>query len=241
MLRDKTLLITGGTGTFGNAVLNRFLDKDLKEIRIFSRDEKKQHDMRLAYNNPKLKFYIGNVRHPASLRDAMSGVDMVFHAAARLPDMRVLMAGQVLDAELEPLIAQTPNVDFRGWLVPGDALLLNFESDIIFSFYDPVSEINRRAASNKWSDAMMASKPILVNREVLKSAWIQEEDIGYLCSYNDVDALVLVLQHIRSHPREAQHKGERGRRLYDAGYSWAVMEQRLWEVLEATDTGERKQ
>ncbi len=82
MFLSKTLLITGGTGTFGNAVLRRFLQTDIGEIRIFSRDEKKQHDMRLAYNNPKLKFYIGDVRRPESLLDAMVGVDNVFHAAA---------------------------------------------------------------------------------------------------------------------------------------------------------------
>lgn len=79
---EKKLLISGGTGTFGNAVLRRFLDTDIGEIRVFSRDEKKQHDMRLAYNNPKLKFYIGDVRRPESLMDAMTGVDYVFHAAA---------------------------------------------------------------------------------------------------------------------------------------------------------------
>lgn len=78
----KNLLITGGTGTFGNAVLRRFLQTDIGEIRVFSRDEKKQHDMRLAYNSPKLKFYIGDVRRPESLLDAMVGVDFVFHAAA---------------------------------------------------------------------------------------------------------------------------------------------------------------
>lgn len=82
MFTGKTLLITGGTGTFGNAVLHRFLTTDIAEIRIFSRDEKKQHDMRLAYNNRKLKFYIGDVRRPESLLDAMSRVDYVFHAAA---------------------------------------------------------------------------------------------------------------------------------------------------------------
>ena len=82
MFTNRTLLITGGTGTFGNAVLDRFLDTAIREIRIFSRDEKKQHDMRLAYNNPKLKFYIGDVRRPDSLLDAMHGVDYVFHAAA---------------------------------------------------------------------------------------------------------------------------------------------------------------
>ena len=82
MFKNKTLLITGGTGSFGNAVLDRFLDSEIKEIRIFSRDEKKQHDMRVHYNNSKIKFYIGDVRNESSLRDAMIGVDYVFHAAA---------------------------------------------------------------------------------------------------------------------------------------------------------------
>ncbi len=82
MFKNKTLLITGGTGTFGNAVLRRFLDTDISEIRVFSRDEKKQDDMRKAYANPKLKFYIGDVRNEGSIQDAMNGVDFVFHAAA---------------------------------------------------------------------------------------------------------------------------------------------------------------
>lgn len=82
MFKDKTLLITGGTGSFGNAVLNRFLNTDIKEIRIFSRDEKKQDDMRRIYKNDKLKFYIGDVRNIESIRDAVKGVDFIFHAAA---------------------------------------------------------------------------------------------------------------------------------------------------------------
>ena len=82
IFKDRTLLITGGTGSFGNAVLRRFLESDLKEIRIFSRDEKKQEDMRIKYNNEKIKFYIGDVRDYRSIDDAMDGVDFVFHAAA---------------------------------------------------------------------------------------------------------------------------------------------------------------
>jgi UDP-glucose 4-epimerase len=82
MFKDKVLLITGGTGSFGNAVLKRFLDTDIKEIRIFSRDEKKQEDMRIKYNNEKIKFYIGDVRNYESIEDAMDGVDYVFQAAA---------------------------------------------------------------------------------------------------------------------------------------------------------------
>jgi UDP-glucose 4-epimerase len=101
MFRDKTLLITGGTGSFGNAVLNRFLETDIREIRIFSRDEKKQDDMRHLYNNPKIKYYIGDVRNIQSVRDAMHGVDYIFHAAA---------LKQVPSCEFFPMEAVRTNV-----------------------------------------------------------------------------------------------------------------------------------
>jgi UDP-glucose 4-epimerase len=102
MLKDKVLLITGGTGSFGNAVLHRFIHTDhFSEIRIFSRDEKKQHDMRVALNDPKLKFYIGDVRDYTSIDQAMRGVDFVFHAAA---------LKQVPSCEFFPLEATKTNV-----------------------------------------------------------------------------------------------------------------------------------
>ncbi len=82
MFKNKILLITGGTGSFGNAALNRFLNTDIGEIRIFSRDEKKQDDMRKIYKNEKIKFYIGDVRDTSSVKNAMHGVDYIFHAAA---------------------------------------------------------------------------------------------------------------------------------------------------------------
>src|SRR5690606_38237235 len=82
MFADKTLLITGGTGSFGNAVLRRFLNSDLREVRILSRDEKKQDDMRRKYKATKLKFHIGDVRDYQSVLTAMRGVDFLFHAAA---------------------------------------------------------------------------------------------------------------------------------------------------------------
>ena len=101
MFKDKTLLITGGTGSFGNAVLRRFLDSDISEIRIFSRDEKKQDDMRNLYANDKIKFYVGDVRQPESVKDVMPGVDYVFHAAA---------LKQVPSCEFFPLEAVRTNV-----------------------------------------------------------------------------------------------------------------------------------
>ncbi|GFK21203.1 polysaccharide biosynthesis protein [Tetragenococcus halophilus] len=102
MFKDKTLLITGGTGSFGNAVMKRFLDSDIKEIRIFSRDEKKQDDMRKRYNNDKLKFYIGDVRDKHSVKDAMYGVDYIFHAAA---------LKQVPSCEFFPMEAVKTNIE----------------------------------------------------------------------------------------------------------------------------------
>src|SRR4051794_18544468 len=101
MFKDKTLLITGGTGSFGNAVLKRFLETDIKEIRIFSRDEKKQDDMRKKYSNDKLKFYLGDVRNLESIVDATTGVDFIFHAAA---------LKQVPSCEFFPMEAVRTNV-----------------------------------------------------------------------------------------------------------------------------------
>jgi len=101
MFKKKILLITGGTGSFGNAVLRRFLDTDVDEVRIFSRDEKKQDDMRKLYNHSKLKFYLGDVRDVNSITDAMRGVDYVFHAAA---------LKQVPSCEFYPMQAVKTNV-----------------------------------------------------------------------------------------------------------------------------------
>lgn len=101
MFKEKILLITGGTGSFGNAVLKKFLNSDIKEIRIFSRDEKKQHDMRVEMQNPKIKFYIGDVRDYQSIWNALDNVDYIFHAAA---------LKQVPSCEFYPVEAVKTNV-----------------------------------------------------------------------------------------------------------------------------------
>ena len=101
ILNNKTVLITGGTGSFGNAVLQRYLDLDVKEVRIFSRDEKKQDDQRKLYKDSRIKFYLGDVRDRSSIDDAMTGVDFVFHAAA---------LKQVPSCEFHPLEAVRTNV-----------------------------------------------------------------------------------------------------------------------------------
>ena len=101
MYKDKTLLITGGTGSFGNAMLNHFINSELKEIRIFSRDEKKQEDMRIAYKEDRINFFIGDVRDFESINNAMAGVDFVFHSAA---------LKQVPSCEFYPMEAVKTNI-----------------------------------------------------------------------------------------------------------------------------------
>lgn len=148
MFTDKTLMITGGTGSFGNAVLKRFLDTDLREIRIFSRDEKKQEDMRIALNHPKLRFYIGDVREPGSLRGAMHGVDFIFHAAA---------LKQVPSCEFYPMEAVRTNV-------LGTENVMNAAQDagvqrvIVLSTDKAVYPVNAMGISKAMMEKLMVAK-----------------------------------------------------------------------------------
>ena len=149
--KDKVLMVTGGTGSFGNAVTKRFLDSDLKEIRIFSRDEKKQDDMRKKYNNDKLKFYIGDVRDFDSVRSAMRGVDYVFHAAA---------LKQVPSCEFYPLQAVKTNV-LGTENVLESAIMLGVSRVICLSTDKAVYPINAMGISK----AMMEKVAVAKSRE----------------------------------------------------------------------------
>ena len=157
MFNNKTLLITGGTGSFGNAVLRRFLDTNIKEIRIFSRDEKKQDDMRKAYNNPKLKFYLGDVRDQNSIKDAMRGVDFVFHAAA---------LKQVPSCEFYPMQAVKTNVVGTENILY-EAIDAGVKKVIVLSTDKAVYPIN----------AMGISKAMMERVAVAKSRNLNDEDI----------------------------------------------------------------
>lgn len=148
MFDDKVLMITGGTGSFGNAVLSRFLKTDVKEIRIFSRDEKKQEDMRIALNSPKLKFYIGDVRNYDSIRDAMKGVDYVFHAAA---------LKQVPSCEFYPMEAVRTNV-IGAENVMQAARGNNVQRVIVLSTDKAVYPINAMGISKAMMEKLMVAK-----------------------------------------------------------------------------------
>ena len=148
MFSDKTLLITGGTGTFGNAVLQRFLNTDIKEIRVFSRDEKKQEDMRVSLTNPKLKFFIGNVRDPESIAPAMEGADYVFQAAA---------LKQVPSCEFYPLEAVKTNV-LGTENVLNAAVEKGVERVICLSTDKAVYPINAMGISKAMMEKLMVAK-----------------------------------------------------------------------------------
>ena len=148
MFNNKTLLITGGTGSFGNAVLNRFLSSDIGEIRIFSRDEKKQDDMRKHYNNKKLKFYIGDVRDYSSLLNATRGVDYIFHAAA---------LKQVPSCEFHPMEAVKTNVLGTDNLL--EAAIQNGVSRVVCLSTDKaVYPINAMGISKAMMEKVMVAK-----------------------------------------------------------------------------------
>lgn len=148
MFSNKTLLITGGTGSFGNAVLDRFLNTDIGEIRIFSRDEKKQDDMRHKYKNDKIKFYIGDVRDYDSIHSAMRGVDFVFSAAA---------LKQVPSCEFYPLEAVKTNVEGTGNTIEA-AIAHGVKRLVVLSTDKAVYPINAMGMSKAMMEKVMIAK-----------------------------------------------------------------------------------
>lgn len=159
MFRDKKILITGGTGTFGNAVLRRFLQTDVAEIRVLSRDEKKQEDMRLTYRSPKLRFFIGDVRDPDCVATAMRGADLVFHAAA---------LKQVPSCEFFPLEAIRTNA-LGAENVMNASVGLGVERTIVLSTDKAVYPINAMGISKAMMEKLMVAKARLTkpNRTIL--------------------------------------------------------------------------
>jgi UDP-glucose 4-epimerase len=155
MFKNKTLLITGGTGSFGNAVLQRFLKSEFAEIRIFSRDEKKQEDMRIALNNDRVKFYIGDARQYDSVLDAMQGVDYVFHAAA---------LKQVPSCEFYPMEAVRTNV-LGAENVMRAAIAVGVRRCVVLSTDKAVYPINAMGLSKAMMEKVMVAKSRLCDPE----------------------------------------------------------------------------
>jgi len=153
MFNNKVLMITGGTGSFGNTVLKRFLSTDVREIRIFSRDEKKQEEMRIALNNSKLKFYIGDVRNYESIYHAMKGVDYVFHAAA---------LKQVPSCEFYPMEAMRTNV-LGSENVMGAAVARGVSRVVMLSTDKAVYPINAMGISKAMMEKFMVAKARMQN------------------------------------------------------------------------------
>tara|TARA_B100000963_G_scaffold80683_1_gene68648 strand:- start:5091 stop:6077 length:987 start_codon:yes stop_codon:yes gene_type:complete len=154
MFKNKVLLITGGTGSFGNAVLQKFINTDINEIRIFSRDEKKQDDMRRLYQNEKIKFFIGDVREKQSINQAISGVDFVFHAAA---------LKQVPSCEFYPMEAVRTNIIGTDNLLNA-AIDNNVEKVICLSTDKAVYPINAMGVSKSLMEKVFVAKSRLSNK-----------------------------------------------------------------------------
>jgi len=148
MFKDKILMITGGTGSFGNTVLDRFLDTDVKEIRVFSRDEKKQEDMRIAINNDKLKFYIGDVRDYDSISEALIGVDYVFHAAA---------LKQVPSCEFYPMEAVKTNINGTENVLNA-AIAMSVKRVVVLSTDKAVYPINAMGMTKAMAEKLLVAK-----------------------------------------------------------------------------------
>lgn len=185
MFNGKVLMITGGTGSFGNTVLKRFLSTDVREIRIFSRDEKKQDEMRIALNNPKLKFYIGDIRDYDSINQAMKGVDYVFHAAA---------LKQVPSCEFYPMEAVRTNV-LGTENVMNAAISNRVQKVVVLSTDKAVYPINAMGISKALAEKLMIAK-----------ARMQAEDETILCAtrYGNVMAsrgsvIPLFISQIKEH------------------------------------------
>lgn len=154
-LKNKVLLITGGTGSFGNEVLKHYLNTDISEIRIFSRDEKKQDDMRQFYQNDKIKFYIGDVRNPGSLENVMTGVDYVFHAAA---------LKQVPSCEFFPVEAVRTNVLGTENVLTA-AIHAQVKKVVVLSTDKAVYPINAMGISKAMMEKVMVAKSRMLNPE----------------------------------------------------------------------------
>jgi glycosyltransferase involved in cell wall biosynthesis len=159
------------------------------------------------------------------------GVGMLLDAAEALPDVRFLLAGNFVEGALKERAERLPNVRSAGYVSWTQATELAWESDVVFAFFDPEYEINRRAAAQKFYEAMMAGRPILCNREILKAAWIERSGIGFSCKY-DRAVLQAKIRELANSRQECRARGDRARQLFEEEYNWPEMERRLYAAIQ---------
>jgi glycosyltransferase involved in cell wall biosynthesis len=168
---------------------------------------------------------------------ASRGIGLLLEACHQLPWLRVIMAGHVEGEELGQALRACPQIELHGYMAQEKALQLVYRSDASFAFYDPSTEICRRANGAKWYDAMMAGRPVLTNSEVMSAEWIEREGIGYISPYADTEAFVRMLTYLHDHRRELEEKGSCARRLYETQFNRKAMNERLLGVVQEATNG----
>lgn len=164
------------------------------------------------------------------------GIRLLLQAAQELPGVKILVAGSFPRPELERETRACPSVEYLGWVNWKEAIGLGRRVDVIFTFYDPQYTVNRLANAQKWYDAMMSSTPVLVNREVLASKWLEAAGVAYVCEYSTA-GIVSALQEIKRNKTEARLRGERARRMFESEFNWDNMSKRLLSAAEKAAFG----
>jgi glycosyltransferase involved in cell wall biosynthesis len=153
---------------------------------------------------------------------SMRGIGLLINASARVPGVKVMTAGRLVEPWLEAKLRAASQVEYLGWLAQDEILRRTCDADVVFAFYDPSIEINRRASSAKWYDAMMAGRPVVSNREIMNAPWIEEEGFGFICDYSE-ESLATLLTWLRDHPDALRDKGNRARQLFEARFNRHAM------------------
>ncbi len=202
--------------------------------------ESYQHKFMVFPNSPSLKkrpgddgkndrppfcvYVNGNLWHTR-------GIEVLLKAAERVPECRIVVAGELPGKGIEDAINSSSQVDYRGWLEHEDALRLYGPSKAVFAFYDPVIPINVCTSPTKFYEAMLMGKPVIINSEARISEDVREWQTGYSCGYHDVDGLTGILREIGSNPEEAGRKGARARQIYEKKFAWEYFEPKLLELI----------
>ncbi|HZU24133.1 MAG TPA: glycosyltransferase [Bryobacteraceae bacterium] len=164
------------------------------------------------------------------------GVRLLLQAAAEVPGAKILMAGRFPEPDVQREALASERVEFLGWLDWRQAIGLGRRVDVIFTFYDPQFRVNRLANAQKWYDAMMTGTPVLVNSEVLASAWLAQAGVAYVCEYSKA-GIVSALREIQADKAEARIRGRRARKLFECEFNWDIMRQKLLQAADSAVCG----